>query len=157
MCACTIFPIEHPQIETGAFATGSLVCAVPIGHRFARATQLSARDIAEEPLIGFEPNTPHGKVVQAFFAETSITPEFRSVVRFAESACALAEHGSGIALVDEFTTAGNAFPKLLAIRLKVSDPFRIYLHRSTERPPSIVGCRFRELLRDWNPDSALST
>jgi DNA-binding transcriptional LysR family regulator len=155
-CACTIFPIEHPQIETDTFAAGSLVCAVPIGHRFAHQVQLSAREIAQEPLIGFEPNTPHGKVVQAFFAQAGITPEFRSIVRFAESACALAEHGSGIALVDEFTMAGNAFPRLLAIRLKVRNPFRIYLHGSTERPLSIVGRRFREILRGWNSNSTQS-
>ena len=28
-CACTIFPIQHPQVETATFATGGLVCAVP--------------------------------------------------------------------------------------------------------------------------------
>jgi DNA-binding transcriptional LysR family regulator len=149
-CACTIFPIEHPQIETEAFAAGSLVCAAPVGHRFTRLAQLSARDIAEEPLIGFEPNTPHGRVVQGFFARAGLTPEFRSIVRFAESACALAEHGGGLALVDEFTMAGNAFPKLVAIRLKVRNPFRIYLHRSAQRPLSIVGRRFIELLRPWH-------
>ena len=148
-CACTIFPIEHPQITTDTFAAGSLVCAAPLGHRFTRATQLSAREIAAEPLIGFEPNTPHGRVVQAFFSRAGITPEFRSIVRFAESACALAEHGGGLALVDEFTMAGNAFPKLVAIGLKVRNPFRIYLHRSAQRPLSIVGHHFREILRTW--------
>lgn len=152
-CACTIFPIEHPQIETETFASGCLVCAAPLGHRLTRLAQLGAREIAEEPLIGFEPNTPHGKVVQAFFTRAGITPEFRSIVRFAESACALAEHGGGLALVDEFTMAGNAFPKLAAIRMKVREPFRIYLHRSAQQPLSIVGRRFREILRVWHLDT----
>jgi DNA-binding transcriptional LysR family regulator len=152
-CACTIFPIEHPQIQTDAFASGSLVCAVPAGHRLTRLAQLGAREIAAEPLIGFEPNTPHGKVVQAFFARAGISPQFRSIVRFAESACALAEHGSGLALVDEFTMAGNAFPKLTAIRMKVRNPFRIYLHQSAQHPLSIVGRRFREILRVWHLDT----
>ena len=152
-CACTIFPIQHPQIETATFATGSLVCAVPVGHRLGNHTLLTAREIAAEPLIGFEPNTPHGKVVQAFFSQAGITPEFRSIVRFAETACALAEHGGGLALVDEFTMAGNAFPNLVAIRLKIRKPFRIYLHRSTQRPASIVGQRFQELLHGWEQDS----
>jgi DNA-binding transcriptional LysR family regulator len=160
-CACTIFPIEHPQIETDTFASGGLMCAVPIGHRFmneglTNQAQLGAQDIAQEPLIGFEPNTPHGTVVQSYFAQAGITPEFRSIVRFAESACALAEYGSGLALVDEFTMAGNAFPRLFALRLKARNPFRIYLHRSSERPLSIVGRRFREMLRAWSPNAARS-
>jgi DNA-binding transcriptional LysR family regulator len=152
-CACTIFPIEHPQIATDTFATGNLVCAVPVGHRFTHVQHLTADEIAKEPLIGFEPSTPHGKVVQAFFARAGVTPEFRSIVRFAESACALAEHGSGLALVDEFTMAGNAFPKLVAIRLKVRNPFRIYLHRPAQRSLSIAGHHFREILRAWRLDA----
>jgi DNA-binding transcriptional LysR family regulator len=154
-CACTIFPVEHPQIETETFASGSLMCAVPIGHRFANRMQLSAQEIAQEPLIGFEPNTPHGKIVQAYFAQAGLTPEFRSIVRFAESACALAEHGGGLALVDEFTMAGNAFPQLVALRLEVRNPFQIYLHRSTERPLSIVARRFRAILREWTPPNGV--
>jgi DNA-binding transcriptional LysR family regulator len=150
-CACTIFPVEHPRIETDTFASGALMCAVPPGHRFVNQAQLGPREIAQEPLIGFEPNTPHGKVVQAYFAQAGAAPEFRSIVRFAESACALAEHGSGLALVDEFTMAGNAYPKLFALRLKMRDPFRIYLHRSSERPLSIVGRRFRAVLGAWRP------
>ena len=148
-CACTIFPIQHPQIDTATFVGGSLVCAMPVGHRLASHTLLTAREIAAEPLIGFEPNTPHGKVVQAFFSQAGIAPEFRSIVRFAETACALAEHGGGLALVDEFTMAGNAFPNLVAVRLRLRKPFRIYLHRSTQRPASIVGQRFEELLHDY--------
>src|SRR5262249_25945434 len=126
-CACTIFPIEHPQIQTEKFASGALVCAVPSGHPLMLKGPLNAQDIANEPLIGFEPMTPHGQVVQAFFAQSGITPKFQSIVRFAESACALAEQGAGLALVDEFTMAGNAFADLFAVRLKLRNPFRIYL------------------------------
>lgn len=149
-CACTIFPIEHPQIETTPFATGGLVCAVPVGHRLAGKTLLTAGEIAAESLIGFEPNTPHGQIVQAFFLQAGITPNFRSVVRFAETACALAEQDCGVALVDEFTMAGNAFPSLVAIHLKSRKPFRIYLHQSSQHPLSIVGRRFRDLLGAWD-------
>lgn len=149
-CACTIFPIEHPQIETDCFASGGLVCAVPHGHRLSGHALLTAREIAAESLIGFEPNTPHGQVVQEFFSVAGITPRFQSIVRFAETACALAEQGSGVALVDEFTMAGNAFPNLMTIRLKTRKPFRIYLHRAAQRPLSIVGIRFRELMRAFD-------
>jgi DNA-binding transcriptional LysR family regulator len=148
-CACTIFPIEHPQIQTEAFATGGLMCMVPRKHRLASRKIISAQDLLSEPLIGFEPSTPHGQVVAAFFEQAGLEPRFASLVRFAESACALAEHGHGIALVDEFTSAGDAFPDLIAVPLKCRRPFRLFFHRSAARPPSVVGLKFRQLLSQW--------
>jgi DNA-binding transcriptional LysR family regulator len=149
-CACTIFPVDHPQIESEAFATGALVCAALKGHRLEGAELITARDIASERLIGFEDNTPHGTVVAEYFAQSDLVPFLSSTVRFAESACALAEQGNGIALVDEFTLSGDAFPRLATIRVKFRRPFRIYFHRSSQRPLSAVGARFRDLLGRWN-------
>ena len=37
-CACTIFPVAHPQITTEAGVAGSLVCVVPRDHRLAVQT-----------------------------------------------------------------------------------------------------------------------
>ncbi|HEY0939850.1 MAG TPA: LysR family transcriptional regulator [Steroidobacter sp.] len=152
-CACTIFPITHPQIETDAFTAGTLVCAVPRGHPLAQKQRLMAEDIADQPIIGFEPTTPHGEVVESLFAQAGIKPSFLTVARFAESACALAEQGCGIALVDEFTMAGNAFPNLVAVPLERSRSFHIYLHRSVERPLSIFGQRFRDFLAGNHHDN----
>lgn len=149
--ACTIFPLSHPLIDTQALATGALLCAVPRGHRLANQRTISARELSNEALIGFEPDTPHGRVVRQFLGEGSSDPRFQLTVRFAESACALAEHGSGIALVDEFTLSGGAFPNLVRLRLNWRRPFRIYFHRATHRPLSVVGTRFLQLLTEWRP------
>ena len=148
-CACTIFPVTHPQITTEVGISGALVCVVPRDHRLARAHSLSAQDLARERLIGFEPNTPHGQVVEAVFREAGIMPEFGVLVRFAESACALVEEHNGIALVDEFTMSGNAFPGLVRIPMATPRPFRIYFHFAAQRPLSIAGTRFRKLLASW--------
>ena len=148
-CACTIFPITHPQIATEAGASGSLVCVVPRGHKLAGTSSLTAAALAQEPLIGFEPNTPHGQVVEAFFHAACVAPEFATLVRFAESACALVEEHNGIALVDEFTISGNAFPSLVPIPIAGPKPFRIYFHYSTQHPLSIAGERFRKLVNAY--------
>ena len=151
-CACTIFPIDHPLIVTDEFARGSLVCVVPADHRLAaRKAVVAARDLADETLIGFESHTPHGRIVDDFFAQGGVTPVFRSSVRFAESACALAEQGNGIALVDEFTVSGNVFPSLVALPVRYRKPFRIHFHRLSAHPMSRAGARFRDLLRAWQP------
>src|SRR5512146_2242949 len=114
-CACTIFPISHPQIETEAYAPGALVCALPRDHPLAGRAVVTPKDLVGENLIGFEPNTPHGRVVHEFLRQSGHEPVFLCTVRFAESACAMAEQGNGVALVDEFTISGNVFPNLVAL------------------------------------------
>jgi DNA-binding transcriptional LysR family regulator len=157
-CACTIFPIAHPRVESEAFATGGLVCAVPRGHRLNRGAVIEEgvvpADIVSEPLIGFDSNTPHGRVVGQFFGQDGLAPRIASMVRFAETACALAEQGLGVALVDEFTLSGGAFPRLASVRARFRQPFRIYFHRASQRPLSAAGARFRELLSRWKPQDA---
>ena len=148
-CACTIFPVSHPQIETEAYAAGALVCAIPRNHPLAARAIITPKDLAAETLIGFEPNTPHGRVAQEFLRQGGREPVFLCTARFAETACAMAEEGAGIALVDEFTTSGNVFPKLIALPTKWSKPFRMYMHRASHRPLSRVGARLAELLANW--------
>lgn len=148
-CACTIFPIQHPQIETQAYAAGALVCAIPRDHPLAARPIIAPRDLAAERLIGFEPNTPHGRVMREFLRQGGHEPAYLCTARFAETACALAEKGNGIALVDEFTMSGNVFPNLIALPTKWRKPFRIYLHRAADRPLSRIGARLGELLARW--------
>jgi DNA-binding transcriptional LysR family regulator len=148
-CACTIFPITHPQIETEACLSGSLLCVVPRGHRLAAKDSVTAQELAGERLIGFESNTPHGQIVESFFQSAGMSPEFSTLVRFAESACALVEHQDGVALVDEFTISGDAFPNLVPVPVKGRKPFRIYFHSPVQHPLSIAGERFRTLLEAW--------
>ncbi len=148
-CACTIFPISHPQIETEAYAAGALMCAVPRGHPLADRAFITPRDLAAESLIGFEPNTPHGQVMHDFLRQGGSGAAYLCTARFAETACALAEQGNGIALVDEFTVSGNVFPNLVALPTKWRKPFRIYMHRAADRPLSRIGTRLGELLAAW--------
>jgi DNA-binding transcriptional LysR family regulator len=148
-CACTIFPVNHPQIQSEVFATGALVCAVPQGHSLERSGPLCALDLTGEALIGFDSHTPHGQVVAEFFGQSGLTPVITTTVRFAETACALAEQGNGIALVDEFTLSGNAFPRLKGLKLNYRPAFRIHFHRAPRQPLSGVAARFRQLLSQW--------
>ena len=147
--ACTIFPIEHPNIETLPMTEGRLMCVLRKNHRLARSRTITARSLAEN-VIGFDSGTPHGDVAQEFFRQAGIKPKFPIIVRFAETACALVEQGLGVALVDEFTSAGPAFPSLSAVPVKCPSPFRIYLHRHREHATSILGSEFCELMRRWD-------
>jgi DNA-binding transcriptional LysR family regulator len=148
-CACTIFPVNHPNLESFAMSEGKLVCVTPKNHPLTRSKVLTARSLLQESLIGFDTATPHGAIVQQFFREAGAHPKFSATVRFAETACALVEQGLGIALVDEFTHAGPAFPNLAAVPVKTPSPFRIHLHRRPDHATSILGKEFQLLLRKW--------
>lgn len=149
-CACTIFPIDHPIIESTPLTEGRLVCAMPKKHPLATRKTLSARDLAGEHLIGFDAATPHGQIVTEFFEQARLAPRFPITVRFAETACALVEQGLGLTLIDEFTCTGNTFPQLTAVPVQTRSPFRIHLHQRRDRASSALGNEFRELLRRWN-------
>lgn len=153
-CACTIFPILHPLIATEAYAAGGLVCGIPRDHPLAARAIITPKDLMAESLIGFEPNTPHGRVVHDFLLQNGREPVFLCTVRFAESACAMAEEGNGIALVDEFTMSGNAFPNLVAVHTQWSKPFRMYMHRASHRPFSQAATRLGEILARWGSGEA---
>ena len=148
-CACTIFPISHPQLATEAYAAGALVCGIPRDHPLAGRAVITPKDLAGENLIGFEPNTPHGRMLHEFLSQSGREPVFLCTVRFAETACAMAEQGNGIALVDEFTMSGDVFPNLVAVPTKGSKPFRMYMHRAAHRPLSRAATRFGEILSSY--------
>ena len=93
---------------------------------------------------------PHGREVEAIFAAAGIHLSYACLVRFAESACALAEQGLGVALVDEFTVSGCSYPALTRLEVDWRAPFRIYLHHASQRPLSALGEHFSKLLAAYN-------
>lgn len=145
-CVVTIFPIDHPVIDSKPCMRGELVCVMQPDHPLAEKAVLEPADFAGEPLISFDPETPHGRIVASVYAEIGREPVISTYVRFAETACALVEAGLGIALVDEFTVMGNAFSKLVSRPLSTKRNFDVYLHVNNTLAPSAVSRIFAEEL-----------
>lgn len=127
-CALTIFPVDDPGITSFRVSSISMVCVVPIDHALASRDEVSIHDIADEPLIFFHPNTPHGKLVRQIFAEAGIEPNIAIETRFAETAPHLMREGFGIALQDELTGQGVLNPGLKVLRLKDMPRQQVLLH-----------------------------
>ena len=129
-CTVTIFPIDDPGIASFRVSSAGMVCVVPADHRLGRKEALTVHDIAEEPLIFFHPNTPHGALVRRIFDAAGVVPNISIETRFAETAPALMREGFGIALQDELTGLGVRAPGLRVLPLM-----------GTARQPVLMHCR----------------
>ncbi|QPM90886.1 hypothetical protein PSAL_021280 [Pseudooceanicola algae] len=129
-CTVTIFPLDDPGITSFRISSAGMVCVVPSEHPLARKSELTVHDIAEEPLIFFHRNTPHGELVRKIFESAGIEPNISIETRFAESAPHLMREGFGIALQDELSAFGVTNPALSVRPLA-----------GTERQPILLHCR----------------
>ena len=94
--------VDHPQIEAEFLVRAPLFAMVPANHRLARHRQVSAVDIAQDPVIAVRPGAPLRARLDALFAAKGVTPMIRGEVASAVFACQLATKGLGITLADPF-------------------------------------------------------
>ncbi|OMT76145.1 LysR family transcriptional regulator [Burkholderia pseudomallei] len=103
----------HPNVESQLLYENRMVAAVPASHPFARRKTLAVRDLANQPLIGYGSDIPLGQLVRRLFSDESLVPQVKVEVQQAHVACALAQAGTGIALIDELTVAGPVWPQIV--------------------------------------------
>ena len=104
--------VENAAIENEEIAEGRLVVILPEGHALARQDAVSARDIAEEDLIGVDPDDPYGRLLARPFEVAGITPPHAMRGRFAQTLVSMVRHGLGVAVIDEFSVAEVYMPGL---------------------------------------------
>jgi molybdate transport repressor ModE-like protein len=144
-CALTIFPIDDPMIHSHQIANIGMVCMIPITHPLAVQSSVSIEDIADESLVFFHPNTPHGKLVKEMFLARGIEPKISIETRFAETAPHLMREGFGIAFSDELTSKGVRDPDIKIVPLQDTPYQPILLHYRKDMGPrpdidSLHGC-----------------
>ena len=148
----TILPVDEPTLNVEVLAEGRLMAIMPIDHALAAARVVKAADLARAgAFIGFSPQTPYGDLVARALARKQKAPAIDLVVRFTPVACALAQAGAGVAVVDEFVLRGNAWPKIAARPL--SPAFTVAARLVTPRfePLSRTARAFCDLLREIAP------
>jgi DNA-binding transcriptional LysR family regulator len=121
---------EHPMLAFEPLAKGRLRCIVPVQHPLAVRSAISAREIVKHPLIGIDPNDPYGRVMTAIFARHALDYNVTIRARFGSTVCALVTNGLGIAIVDEFTVAGDNWPRIRQLAIEEDTDFQTYVaHR----------------------------
>ena len=121
------YKLDHPMLTFLPLAEGRLKCIVPAGHPFANRCSISARDIAGQPLIGIDPNDPYGRIMAGIFANNALAYDVTIKARFGSTVCELVSNNLGIAVLDEFTLAGNRWPDLRVLDIIEPTHFATYV------------------------------
>jgi len=148
--------IDHPMLTYAPLARGRLKCIVPDGHPLSRRTKVTAGEIVKYPLIGVDPNDPYGRIMAGVFATRALHYEVTIRARFGSTVCALVTNGLGIAIIDEFTLAGDQWPNIRALDIVEPTVFQTYVVHRKDVAISSYGEHFIAALRG-NMDGAVAT
>ncbi|WP_159998793.1 LysR substrate-binding domain-containing protein [Roseomonas sp. 18066] len=129
--AVTLFPVQQAGIHSQRIGQGRLVALVPRGSPLADRPRLAPADFAGQPLAVFDPHSVHGRMIEGFLGD--VTPGARHLVRFAESAAALAEAGIAVALIDAFSAMAIRGGQVAVRSTTTEARFDVYLHRVLDR------------------------
>jgi len=144
------FPTKRPGIMFEIFDEDTLVIICPPRHPLAAKKHIALAAIADEPFIGFEPDTPTRKMTDRYLrkAGVKVTPvtEFDNI----ETVKRAVEIGSGISIVPARTVAAEiASRQLAAIEIespRMTRPLATIVSRNRPRPPGMK--EFIALLKD---------
>lgn len=135
-CVVTIPRPEHPLLASDHVGNGKLVAVLRCDHPLAARSVLSVQDVVGCDLIAFQTGGPHWRVAESYLSRSSAPRRTSCVVRFAETAIALADQGLGLALIDSFTVMGPLGDRLVVRPLDEAPVFEVHVHWNRERPRS---------------------
>ncbi len=144
--ALALFPVDHPNVESERIGSAGMVCVVPADHPWADRRRIGLRELANQPLVSFRTDTPHGRVIAGMYEAIGLAPEITTFVRFAETACAFVRSGFGIAIVDTFTARACA-GDTATIAIDEGGEMPVYLHRNRLAPRSRISDLFEGATR----------
>ncbi|WP_347312805.1 LysR family transcriptional regulator [Defluviimonas sp. SAOS-178_SWC] len=125
--------VDNPGIENEELARGQLLVILPEGHRLSDQTVISVHELADEPIIGVDPDDPYGAKLAQPFRTAGV--ELRHAIRgrFAQTVVSLVRHGLGVALIDAFSVAEVYMPGLVRVPLAEQSSVNIYVVRKKGR------------------------
>jgi DNA-binding transcriptional LysR family regulator len=131
--AVTLFPILRTGVHSVRVGTGRLVALVPRNWPLAARPVVRPDDLQGLPLAVFKAEAVHGQAVNAFLAGSGAAPGRTHLVRFAESAAALAETGIAVALVDAFSAMAVRREGVAVLPTTGTRRFEVYVHCVLDR------------------------
>ncbi|MCA2013800.1 LysR family transcriptional regulator [Cereibacter sphaeroides] len=145
-CVITMAPVDHPMLVSAVLGQGALVAVVPAKHPLARRPVLEPGDLEGVDMITFQVDGPHQQAIRAFLQPAGVIPRSRAVVRFADTAIALAAEGLGVALVDTFTTMAPLGERVVKLPLAHAPRFDVQAQWNPGHPSSDHFRQFRQVL-----------
>lgn len=145
--ALTVLPVDAPNLQVEPVMQGRMVCALPARHALTRKQSLSLFDLEDQTMILYSSSIPFGRLIYAAFQHHQCQIRAAIDVPRAELACSLVRQGLGIAIVDEFSVAGDMWSGLAVRPLAEEIPIAVSLIRSGFHVPSDMTEAFVRTLR----------
>ncbi|WP_462159921.1 LysR family transcriptional regulator [Pseudoalteromonas sp. GB56] len=100
-CGFIQFPENHEGLWCEPIITSDLVCAVSSEHAFAARQQLTPKDLKDESLVLLGSGRHSRKQIEHAFLQHNVRLKVRVETHTVTTACTLAKHNVGIAIVNE--------------------------------------------------------
>lgn len=141
------YRLEHPMVHFMPLMEGRLKCVVPVDHPLAQCETVSVHDIHRHPMIGIEPNDPYGRIMANLFTSHDLAYDISIRTRFGTTVGALVANGLGIAVLDEFTLAGDISPRLKVLDIQETTLIQTYIAYRRDSSLSSYATAFVAALR----------
>ncbi|MGH6761032.1 MAG: LysR family transcriptional regulator [Phyllobacterium sp.] len=135
-CLITIANISHALISTELIGKAALMAVVPRSHPLAAREKLTVHDLANVDFISFPQGGAHHLVVDRFLKKAGVSVNIKAVVRFSDTAIALANQDMGVALVDELTAMGPIGNDVVIKHIEKSPYFDVSVFWNHKHPRS---------------------
>ncbi|OZI38252.1 LysR family transcriptional regulator [Bordetella genomosp. 10] len=140
-------PVQHPRIQVHKLFRNRVVAVLPADHRLAERKRLRVTDLKNERIIGYGAETPLAHAIGRLYDGARIAPRWVAEVMQTHVACALAQQGLGIALVDELAQIGGAWPDLQVRELTPTIDLQVRIGYSRHEPLSAMVQAFVDEVR----------
>ena len=140
-------------LSTETIGKAALMAVVPRSHPLAMKDKLSVHDLADVDFISFPQGGAHHQVVDRFLRMAGVSVNIKAVVRFSDTAIALASQDMGVALVDELTAMGPIGNDVVIKHIEKAPHFDVSVFWNHKHPRSnnlrklidILRSRLREM------------
>lgn len=100
---------EKPGLQSEMLCQCEMICVMPVDHPLSAKKEIKPSDLRNHHFIALERGTRLGEATRNAFEQEKEEFNFSAEVRYGNTACALAEAGAGIAIVDSLTANSGRF------------------------------------------------
>lgn len=129
--------VDNPGIENEKIAEADFVVILPEGHPLAEREVVSVHDLADQPLIGVDPEDPYGRRIARIFEKAGVPLRHSMRGRFSQTVVSLVRHGLGVAVIDAFSVSEKILPGY--VRRPLKEPGAISIYASTKKGRNLSG------------------
>ncbi len=131
-------PPEHEGVVREEICRTKMVAVMSGNHSCAKKNSISIHDLQDVPLISFSRMLPIGQLIDEQFQNAGIARRITVEVSVSFVACAMAQNGAGVALVDRLAVQNNTFPGMRVLPFEPTIEIPVYLLLPRGETPSIL-------------------